>query len=82
MKIIYHKPAAKSLERMDKPTGERIRAAIGDIPEGDIRPLMGKYPLLRLRVGDWRVLFYYDDAGAVVIAAIAPRGEAYKGAKK
>jgi mRNA interferase RelE/StbE len=81
MDIIYHKPAAKALDRLDAPAGKRIRAAIGNIPMGDIKPLAGKYPLLRLRVGDWRVLFYYD-GGTVIIAEIAPRGDIYKGTRK
>ncbi len=33
----------------------------------------------RLRVGDWRVLYTLDtEAGTMTIAAIVPRGEAYR----
>ena len=33
----------------------------------------------RLRVGDWRVLYTLDTkAGTMTIAAIVPRGEAYR----
>jgi mRNA interferase RelE/StbE len=79
MIVIYHKPAAKALERMNKTERGRIKHAIGKIPDGNIRPLRGKYPLLRLRVGDRRILFAYKDDETVVIIEIGPRGDIYKG---
>jgi mRNA-degrading endonuclease RelE of RelBE toxin-antitoxin system len=90
MITIYHKPAVKTLEHLDSVTLKRIAAAVEMLPDGDVQPLMGRYPLLRLRVGNWRILFFYEDyeteesgtAVAAVITEIAPRGDVYKGARK
>ena len=30
----------------------------------------------RLRVGDWRILFYWDE-GALIVTDVLPRGSAY-----
>ena len=41
MEITYSKAAVKVINGMDRPTKQRIRAAIEKIPEGDIKPLQG-----------------------------------------
>ena len=79
MKIIYSKQAAKSLERIDAPTRQRIRNAIAGIPGGDIKQLQGHTALYRLRVGSWRVVFSYPDDETILIERVSPRGGAYKG---
>ena len=38
MEISYSKAAVKVINGMDRPTKQRIRAAIEKIPEGDIKP--------------------------------------------
>jgi mRNA interferase RelE/StbE len=43
---------------------------------GDVKKLVGE-PTLRLRIGDFRVLFV-EDADAVIVLRIKPRGEAYE----
>ena len=43
--------------------------------KGDVRRLRGRDEL-RLRVGDWRVIFYEKD-GAIVVAAVGHRREIY-----
>jgi mRNA interferase RelE/StbE len=73
------KNAAKTLRGLDAPTRERIAAGIRGIPKGDIKPLVGYKGTLRLRVGDWRILFSYADENNILIERISPRGEAYKG---
>lgn len=42
----------------------------------NIKALKGQPRILRLRVGDWRVLFS-DDGETVTIINVAPRGSAY-----
>lgn len=79
MDIQYSKRAVKVIDRMDKPTKQRMRKAIEGLPHGDIVPLEGSDGNYRLRVGDWRVIFSYIDDSSILISKIAPRGEVYKG---
>ena len=43
--------------------------------KGDVRRLKGRRGS-RLRVGDWRVIFY-EEAGSIVVVAIGHRREIY-----
>lgn len=79
MEIQYSKRAVKVIDRMDKPTKQRMRKAIEGLPYGDIVPLEGADGYYRLRVGDWRVIFSYIDDSSILVSKIAPRGEVYKG---
>ena len=79
MNIKYTKIAAKTIENMDKPTKQRIKKAIENLPRGDIKQLHGVDSLYRLRVGDLRVVFSYPEKNTVLIEKISPRGDAYKG---
>ncbi len=79
MDIIYSRASVKVINRLDRPTKQRIRNAVERLPEGDVKPLSGSVRLYRLRVGDWRIVFSYPDVNTVLIERIAPRGEAYKG---
>ncbi|MCA1681552.1 MAG: type II toxin-antitoxin system RelE/ParE family toxin [Actinobacteria bacterium] len=74
------RPAAhKSLRRVDRRTRDRIRAAIGALPAGDVKRLRGERRLWRLRVGDWRVIFARRDSERVIdVLAVRPRGRAYR----
>jgi hypothetical protein len=47
----------KSLRKLGRKDRERISAAIGWLPDGDVKRLRGPERLWRLRVGEWRVLF-------------------------
>jgi len=78
MNILYSKQAVKSINRMDKPTKQRVKQGIEKIPSGDIKPLQGATGVFRLRIGDWRILFFYENNN-IIINKIAPRGEIYKG---
>ena len=75
MNIGYCKQAKKSFERLDATTKQRIRNDINQLPAGDIKKLKGYANLYRLRVGDWRVLFSYEQDDIIRINKIAPRGE-------
>jgi len=42
---------------------------------GDVKRLKGREGS-RLRIGDWRVIFY-EENGAIVVVAVGHRGEIY-----
>lgn len=86
MRIEYSKTAAKALQRMDKSLRTRIHEAIKGLtqspPVGDIKPMQGKPEgRYRLRVGGYRVIYRYDNKGAMVVLYIidvGARGDVYK----
>jgi mRNA-degrading endonuclease RelE of RelBE toxin-antitoxin system len=46
---------------------------------GDVRRLQGvNDETYRLRVGDWRVIFSYQDDLTILVHRVRPRGDAYK----
>lgn len=61
---------------------ERIRAAMRRFAEenvGDVHKLTDQAGVLRLRMGDWRVLFSFEEAGLVVLALrVLNRRDAYR----
>ena len=82
MREIFLTPAAdRALNRMPANEARRIEAKIAQYAAdpaslaNNVKRLQGSH-LLRLRVGDWRVLFA-DDGRVVAIVKIAPRGSAY-----
>ena len=79
MEVQYAKRAIKTLNQLDKTVKQRIREGINDIPSGNIKKLQGHKDLLRLRIGDWRIIFSYPDSNTILIERISPRGEAYRG---
>lgn len=69
----------KSLRRLGRKDRERIHAAIGGLPAGDVKRLRGPKRLWRLRVGEWRVIFdRRDDERVIDVLAVRPRGRAYR----
>lgn len=68
---------------MDRTTGARIVGKIEQLAAdpaslaNNIRRLKGEEGLMRLRVGDWRVI-YNDDLVVLHIIRVAPRGSAYE----
>lgn len=81
MRLLYRKTALKALQRFDAATRGRILGRIAGLrkepPEGDIKPLVGRPGLYRLRVGDYRVVFQSVDSG-IDILDIGSRGDVYK----
>ncbi len=61
LSIEFASRAVKDLRRMDRPDRERMRVALEQLAAGaqnlDIKALIGASPYLRLRTGDWRVLY-------------------------
>lgn len=77
MNIKYSKEAVKHINRLDKPTKNKIRQAIEKLPAGDIKKLVGYKTDYRLRIGDYRVLFSRE-LDTIIIKDVLPRGKAYK----
>ena len=82
--VIIHRDARKALERLDRPTRQRIAEkiqALGDNPDDpalDVKALAGTM-VYRLRVGGWRIIFRRERVVRIItIEQIKPRGDAYK----
>ena len=76
-------PAQKDIARIPRPERERILDALSALAEDpyqqQVRRLVGR-PEWRLRVGDRRALLQVDERNRViVVTAIGPRGDVYKG---
>lgn len=86
MRIEYSKKAAKYINALDRPTKQRIKAAIEGLtenpPTGDIKTLQGFTDgRKRLRVGKYRIIYNYLPNGEIVILYIInidSRGDIYK----
>lgn len=74
--IHYSKQATKFLARQEKSVQLRIKAAIEQLPAGDVKKLRGQ-PYYRLRVGGFRILFDRD-GNVIEIVKIDGRGQVYK----
>lgn len=77
MEIRYEKETVKYINKMDRPTKQRLRKAIEKLPAGDVKKLQGYLVDYRLRVGDLRVIFSVED-DIITIKAVLPRGQVYK----
>ena len=78
LQIFYTKQAQKALESMPQRDRLRLKNAIENLPNGDVKPLTGKPPYKRLRVGSIRIIFKENEE-KIFIFKIASRGDAYKG---
>lgn len=80
--VHYSCSAIRTLKRIDRRTAGRVRAKIAllvtdpDALANNISPLKGEFGAMRLRIGDWRVI-YAEDPGILRVLKIAPRGSAY-----
>lgn len=79
-KIIIKKKAKKFIDKLPKNERLRIAKAIEALPDGeDIKKLKGYTDLLRLRVGDYRIIYTVNHGELVVIVIDAGnRGQIYK----
>lgn len=79
-KIIIKKKAKKFIDKLPKNERLRIAKAIESLPNGeDIKKLKGYTDLLRLRVGDYRIIYTVNHGELVVIVIDAGnRGQIYK----
>jgi mRNA interferase RelE/StbE len=74
-------PARRDLKRLDPPVQRRILDVLdrflADPRSGDIRKLNSMQ--WRLRIGDWRVRFSFDDENQVIVVLrVLPRARAYE----
>jgi mRNA interferase RelE/StbE len=81
-RVEYGRDAARTLLRMDRATARRIRSKVAQLavdPEAlanNVKALKGSDRLMRLRVGDWRVI-YTEDLLILLVIKVAARGSAY-----
>jgi len=81
-KILLSTPARKEYEKLDEKTKERIKAALKKVAKGiktDVKKLKGikgREDLYRLRVGEYRII-YYEDAKCIKVTQIIHRSKGY-----
>lgn len=81
-RIDYSRDALKTLRRIDRATAERIVLKVEQLADdpasvaNNVRALKGSGGLMRLRVGDWRVV-YSETLVVVAVERIAHRGAVY-----
>jgi mRNA interferase RelE/StbE len=79
-RIVWTALAKADVRRLDKPTAMRILAALHRFAgsgEGDVKALQGMEEL-RLRIGDYRLIFVNDPADTIEIRRVLHRREAYR----
>lgn len=78
-KIVIQKKAKKFIDKLPQNEKKRIVSAISKLPNGeDIKKLKGHSNLLRLRVGDYRIIYTVDNGELIVmIIDVGNRGEIY-----
>lgn len=78
-RIIIKKKAKKFIDRLPLNEKKRIVAAIELLPNGeDIKKLKGHNDLLRLRIGEYRIIYTVDHGELIVMVIDAGnRGEIY-----
>lgn len=78
--IVIKKKAKKFIDKLPTNEKKRIVAAIVQLPNGeDIKKLKGHSELLRLRVGEYRIIYSVDNGKLVVyIVDAGNRGDIYK----
>ena len=77
--IVLKKRAKKFIDKLPRPEQIRIVRAIEKLPDGeDIKKLKGHDGLLRLRVGDYWIIYTVDNGELVILVIdIGNRGEIY-----
>lgn len=81
--IIFSPQALRDLKSLEKNVQVRIKKAVEGLacfpPKGDVAKLRGGQGELRLKVGDWRVIFEYAfQQRQVRILRVKHRREAYR----
>jgi mRNA interferase RelE/StbE len=80
--VAVSKQARRDLGRLPRNLSRRVMAKINQLAENpdslanNVIALKGE-EILRLRVGDWRIIFSINDE-QVTVYRIAPRGSAYR----
>lgn len=79
-RIIVKKKAKKFIDKLPINERKRIVYAIERLPNGeDIKKLKGYSDLLRLRVGEYRIIYSVDNGKLIVyVVDVGNRGDIYK----
>ena len=83
-RVVVAHEAEKILDRLDRPTEQRIRARFVQLAEGPFDPrlsasLTERAGVRKSRVGGWRILFTVDrDAKVLNVVTVDTRGQIYK----
>lgn len=77
--IILKKRAKKFIDRLPMNERKRVVSAIEQLPDGDdIKKLKGHNNLLRLRIGNYRIIYTVDNGKCIIYVIDAGnRGEIY-----
>jgi len=83
-KVFYQPKALKTLQKMPRNLSRLIREKINQLAQDphaaniNVKLLEGRSGY-RLRIGDWRVLYeFQDDRLVIVVVRIKTRGDVYK----
>ncbi len=78
--LIIKRKAKKFIDKLPKNEKNRVVSAIENLPDGeDIKQLKGHKDLLRLRVGDYRIIYTVDNGKLIIyIIDAGNRGDIYK----
>lgn len=78
-KISIRPKALKFIEKQDKTQRIRIYKAIYNLPNGDVKKLVGCKNDYRLRVGNYRIIFQLNqDELIILVTKASNRGQIYK----
>lgn len=78
--ILIEKRARKFITKLPPADKSRILKAIANLPNGtDIKQVQGYSEYLRLRVGDYRIIYTQDDDKLIIcVVDTGNRGDIYK----
>lgn len=83
-RVVVAHEAEKILDRLDRPTEQRIRARFVQLAEDPFdprlsAPLTERAGVRKSRVGGWRILFTVDrDAKVLYVLTVDTRGQVYR----
>lgn len=78
-RIELTKKAQKFIRSQQPKQQERIVQAIYKLPQGDVKALVGKSNVYRLRVGNYRIIYELDnDILLITVVDVGNRGQIYK----
>jgi mRNA interferase RelE/StbE len=79
-RIVWTDPAKSDVRSLSKPVAMQIFSALLRFVEsgvGDVKALQGREEL-RLRIGDYRLLFICPDTDTIEVRRVLHRSEAYR----
>lgn len=78
-KIMIRPKALKFIEKQDKLQRIRIYKAIYNLPNGNVKKMVGCKETYRLRIGDYRIIYELNQNQFIILITKATnRGQAYK----